>query len=237
MDFTWKGQTASGMGLCVTALPPIQAATRRDEAHTVPHRSGKLHIQDGSLDELIKPVQCYLPYEQGAAVAPLRAIMAWLQGRGRVSFSDDPGREYEARIISQIDFGQWVTGYEDREFAVFFECEPWAYHTQNIGDITLTASGQQITNPGRAEAAPLLAVTGSGDAALMVGAEILTLSGLDGTIYLDCDIEEAYAVEGGIPVSRNEKMSGEFPRIPPGLSAVSWTGGVTQVVVTPRWRD
>ncbi len=237
MDFTWKGAAASSKGICVTALPPLQAAARRDEAHNVPHRSGKLHIQDGSLDEVIKPVQCYLPYEQGATVSALRDIMDWLSGSGRVSFSDDPNREYEARIISEVAYSQWVTGYADREFTVYFECAPWAYHTQGIGNITVTTSGGQITNPGKAASAPLLAVTGSGSAALMVGGEIISLSGLDGTLYIDCEYEEAYSEENSLRVSRNDRMSGEFPKIPPGISLVSWSGGISQVVVTPRWRD
>lgn len=236
MDFTWNGQTASGKGICVTSLPPIQRAGKRDEPFTIPFRSGNLHIQDGSYDEVIKQVGCYLPYEQGVTVAELRAIRSWLSGSGRVSFSDDAGREYQAHIISQIDFAQWVTGYDDREFTVYFECVPYAYHT-GVADITVTASGTTVSNPGTAEARPLLAVTGSGDVTLMAGGGIVQLDGMSGTVYLDCEDEEAYAVVSGARESRNHIMSGEFPVIAPGNSLVSWTGSVTRVVITPRWRD
>jgi len=34
----------------------------------------------------------------------------------------------------------------------------------------------------------------------------------------------------------NDHMSGDFPVLKPGLNAVSWSGNVTSIVISPRWR-
>ena len=235
MDFTWNGAAASSKGVIVTALPPIQTAGKRDETHMIPYRSGRLHIQDGAYEEIVKAVSVYLPYEQGGSVAALKTLRAWLTGSGTVSFSNDPGRAYRARIVSEISWGEWVNGYEDRTAQILFECEPFAYHT-GANDITLTAA-RAVTNPGTAEAWPVIAVTGSGDITLMTGGEIITLTGLSGTVYLDSAAEECYALTNGARVSKNAMMSGEFPALKPGSSQIAWTGAVSKLVITPRWRD
>ena len=235
MDFTWNGAAASSKGVIVTALPPIQTAGKRDETHMIPYRSGRLHIQDGAYEEIVKAVSVYLPYEQGGAVTALKTLRAWLTGSGTVLFSNEPGREYRARIVSEISWGEWVNGYEDRTAQILFECEPFAYHT-GASDITLTAAGA-VSNPGTAEARPLIAVTGSGDITLMTGGEIITLTGLSGTVYLDSAAEECYALSNGARVSKNAMMSGEFPSLSPGVNQIAWTGTVTKLLITPRWRD
>lgn len=234
MDFTWNGMSAAAKGIVVTQLPPRQTAAKRDEQHVIPYRSGVLHVQDGSYDEIIKTCACYIPYEQGPSAQSLTDIRAWLAGNGSLTLSNDPGHRYNADIISQIDFNDWVQGYEDIEFQVVFECEPFGYRTDSAAFSATSAA--LITNPGTAAALPLITVTGSGDVSLMVGQEIILLEGLDGTVKLDCALQECYSESDGLITNQNALMTGEFPSIPTGSFAISWTGSAT-VTVDPRWRD
>lgn len=236
MDFTWKGIRSTAKGIEVTVLPPVVSATRRDEPHAIPYRSGSLHMQDGALEEIIKPCSVYLPYEQGRTVAALRELKAWLTGYDWVEFSNDPGRKYRGHIISQIDWTEWMAGFEDREAQIIWECEPYAYHT-DAQEITVTSSGTNVINPGTAEARPLIEITGSGQAELMIGGEIIQLDEVGGTIYLDCEAEEAYAMDGQIRINKNGVMTGDFQTLSPGSNMIAWTGSVTQLRLTPRWRD
>ncbi len=236
MDFVWKGISAESLGVYVTALPPVQTGGARDESYIIPYRDGELHVQDGTRDAMLKRVSCYLPYEQGVRVAELRTVMDWLKGRGRVSFSDDPGYEYDATIINGTDFNQWVAGFDDRVFELYFNCEPQAYFA-DVKDLTVTSSGTDIINPGKGGARPLLAVTGSGDVEITLQGQTFGLDGLSGTVYVDCRDLEAYTMSDGVRTAANSMMSGDFPVIAPGECAVSWTGSVTSVVITPRWWD
>lgn len=236
LDFVWKGVSARSLGLYVTEMPPVQTGSARDESYVIPYRDGVLHVQDGTRDPLIKRVSLYLPYEQGISVAAIRAVMEWLRGRGRVSFSDDPGHEYDAVIVNGIDYNAWVQAFDDRVCEVYFDCEPQAY-LSNVGDITVTSSGTVIRNPGAGTAKPLLAVTGSGDAQITVQGQTFSLDDLDGTVYVDCRDQEAYTLSDGARTAVNSQMSGEFPAIEPGACEISWTGDVTGVAITPRWWD
>ncbi len=98
--------------------------------------------------------------------------------------------------------------------------------------MTITTSGDTITNPGSVYSEPLITLTGSGDITLMVGTTIVELTNISGSIVLDCALKEAYK---GTALM-NDHMSGDFPVLKPGLNAVSWSGNVTRIVISPRWR-
>ena len=112
-----------------------------------------------------------------------------------------------------------------------FRCKPFWY-AAGVQDITLTASGVVVTNPGSVFSEPVITVHGSGDITLMIGMGIVELEGVDGHIMLDSALQEAYS--GAIIM--NGKMSGEFPVLKPGANAISWTGNVTGIVIRPNWR-
>ena len=106
------------------------------------------------------------------------------------------------------------------------------YDKDNVSDVTITTSGGTITNPGSVYSEPLITLTGSGDITLMVGTTIVELTGITSGIVLDCALKEAYL---GTALM-NDHMSGDFPVLKPGLNGISWSGNVTSVVISPRWR-
>lgn len=58
-----------------------------------------------------------------------------------------------------------------------------------------------------------------------------------GTIYLDCDLGEAYVLQNNTPASVNNIVSfpAELPTIPPGASTVTYSNTLTNLKITPRW--
>ena len=132
---------------------------------------------------------------------------------------------------TRASFEKILRGNPHCSFAVNFRCFPFWYK-DGVDDITVTASGTTIINPGSVYSEPVLTVMGSGDIVLTVGATIVELTGIAENIVLDCELKEAYK---GTTLM-NEHMSGDFPILVPGLNAISWTGNVTRVVVKPNWR-
>ena len=128
-------------------------------------------------------------------------------------------------------FDRILRGNPQRSFTVTFRCKPFLY-LDSSADVTVTASGTTITNPGAVDSEPLIKVYGSGDITLMVGTQIVELEDVSSQIFLDSEIQEAYKGT----TSMNSAMSGEFPKLLPGMNAISWTGNVTSIVITPRWR-
>ena len=56
-------------------------------------------------------------------------------------------------------------------------------------------------------------------------------------VYIDCEIGEAYIIQGGEPVSVNNSVSigADLPVLAPGANAVTYDNTFNSVKITPRW--
>ena len=93
-------------------------------------------------DDMILSATCFI-----SDPAQIPAIAAWLNGSGTVTFANRTGGYYKARIANQIPFEKVLRGNPHCTFAVNFRCYPFFY-ADAAADITVTASGTIITNPG-----------------------------------------------------------------------------------------
>ena len=64
-----------------------------------------------------------------------------------------------------------------------------------------------------------------------------TKSAISDPIYIDCEIGEAYIIQGGEPVSVNNSVSigADLPVLAPGANAVTFDATFNSVNITPRW--
>lgn len=134
-----------------------------------------------------------------------------------------------ARIANQIPFEKVLRGNPRCTFAVNFRCYSFFY-AEAIADITVTASGTIITNPGSVYSERILTAKGSRGITLMVRTIIVELTNISGSIVIDSAMQETYQDT----TLMNDHMNREFPVLKSGANAVSWTGTVTKVVVRPN---
>ena len=226
--FIWNGVDCRTKGIHVSELPPITIPLERSKQTNVPGRPGSLTQLEGDdvYEDMILTATCFI-----ADPAQIPAIAAWLKGKGTVTFANRTGGHYNARIANQIPFEKVLRGNPHCSFAVNFRCYPFWYQ-ENVSDVTITTSGDTVTNPGSVYSEPLITVYGSGNITLMVGTTIVELTNVSSSIVLDCALKEAYK---GTTLM-NDHMSGDFPVLKPGLNAISWSGNVTRIVIKPNWR-
>lgn len=226
--FIWKNQRSTEYGVYVLTQPPPLVPQERSVQTKVPGRPGSLTTLEGEdvYEDLMLTAECYL---RDSARIP--EIAAWLKGGGDVTFGNRLGGHYRARVANQIPFETILRGRPNVTFSVNFRCGPFWYE-DGVGNITLTQSTTTLNNPGSVYAEPVITVFGSGDISLMVNTTIVNLSGVSGSIVLDCELQEAYKNTTLL----NDHMTGDFPVLTPGQNAVSWSGSVTSVVIAPRWR-
>lgn len=225
--FEWNGTRSTDYGLYVSEQPPITRPVERVSYITVPGRSGALTKTEGAdvYDDLVLTAQCVM--KDGSRIAD---ITQWLKGSGTVEFANRQGGVYRARVSNQIPFEQVMRGRENRNCAIVFRCKPFWY-VKNEPLVTLSASGS-VTNEGSVYAEPIITVTGTGDGTLLVGGTIIELSGLSGTMTIDTELMEAYRGDESL----NAHMSGDYPRLEPGINGISWTGGITGVTIKKNTR-
>ena len=226
--FIWNGTDCRDYGIHVTEQPPITIPSERSTQTNVPGRPGSLTQLEGEdvYDDLLLTATCFI-----SDPTQIPAIATWLKGAGTVTFANRTGGYYKARIANQISFEKVLRGNPHCSFAVNFLCYPFWYQ-ENVSDVTITTSGNTITNPGSVYSEPLITVYGSGNITLMVGTTIVELTNISSSIVLDCALKEAYK---GTTLMNNH-MSGDFPVLKPGLNAISWSGNVTSIIMKPNWR-
>ena len=225
--FEWNGVRSTDLGIRVTELPPITLPAERVSFVDVPGRAGSLAVAEDEdvYEDLLLTATCVVQNMER-----LDEVAAYLKGSGRVSFANREGGFYYARIVNQIPFETILRGNPHRRFAVNFRCKPFFY-LDDSPTYTLTKM-TFLTNPGAVRAEPVITVYGSGDITLIVGMTIVELTGVNGSITLDTPRMEAYCGN----VSANMKVSGEYPMLGTGATAISWSGNVSRVTVQPNWR-
>ena len=226
--FEWNGVRCTEYGIHVLEQPPLTIPNERVTYTDIPGRPGSLTTLEGDdvYEDVTLTAKCMI-----ADPAAIPAIAGWLKGGGKVTFASREGGFYHARIINQIPFEKILRGNPHCSFSVNFRCKPFWY--ANLGEpVTLTAASNVLFNPGSAYSEPIITVNGSGDITLIINEEFVELTGIDESITLNSEIQEAYC--GGTLM--NERMDGEFPMLKPGNNLISWTGEVTSLVIQPNWR-
>ena len=127
------------------------------------------------------------------------------------------------------------TGFLNRsgEITLEFDCKPQRYLKQGEFPIAVQ-NGQTIGNQWM-PALPLIRVAGTGNGSLTVGSSTFTISDMPGGIMLDSETQDAYWGAPATNLNNNVKVSGGYPVLQAGETAVSFSGDITAVQITPRW--
>ena len=226
-EITFKGTTASSKSVTVLKYPEIVKPTLRVETVKVPGRDGELTLSGmPSYEAMVLECECMVP-----SVDKISAAAAWLTGRGDLVLGNDPDYAYDAQVIDEIRFEKILRGHAHRRFTVPFLCQPLKKKATTEPNIELTAPGT-VVNIGHVPSRPLIKIEGSGNVVLAVGAYSLSITDISTSILIDSDLGMATAGT----VNESYKVSGEWPLLVVGNNAVGWTGAVTKVTITPRWR-
>ena len=226
-EITFKGTTASSKSVTVLKYPEIVKPTLRVETVKVPGRDGELTLSGmPSYEAMVLECECMVP-----SVDKISAAAAWLTGRGDLVLGNDPTYAYDAQVIDEIRFEKILRGHAHRRFTVPFLCQPLKKKATTEPNIELTAPGM-VVNIGHVPSRPLIKIEGSGNVVLAVGAYSLSITDINTSILIDSDL--GMATNG--TVNESYKVSGEWPLLVVGNNAVGWTGTVSKVTITPRWR-
>ncbi|RXI57409.1 distal tail protein Dit [Clostridium tetani] len=160
-----------------------------------------------------------------------RMIKMWLLNveNNKLSFSDDEVF-YKVKNIKfdeeGIERGLRTLG----KFTVTFVCDPFSYLDSEL--ITITKNNFIIYNEGTFESQPYMKIFATGDIILNINDEVIKLENIIDYIELDSEIMECYKEHQNC----NNKIIGEFPILKVGENKISWTGNVSKIEITPRWR-
>lgn len=225
--FVFNGIDSRAMGVHVVKYPPIMRAAERVKYVALPGRAGDLTQKEGEA--------VFDAYNRGIEISnakgfSLDRVRKWLRGRGTMIVGNEPQYMYQVDLGAQCQFDRIIKGVWGG--TLMMHCQPFKQAVPAAAPITLTTSGSTVYNPGDVPAAPLVTITGSGAVTLTLGGKTLSITGAASGWQVDYDLKWVLDPLGA---PQWNAASGDFGRLPPGSSAVSWTGSVTKIEILPRW--
>lgn len=162
-------------------------------------------------------------------------VAEWLKndvGWHTLRLSSVDGYEYTAMLQAGFDVEQTL-----RQFGrtvLTFRVKPYKRSISQSG-VTFTSSTTLI-NPEKRKAKPLIEVQGEGDITIQNnGSDWLVLKAVDGRLTVDSELMSVY--KDNLP--QFDKMASHlrplFPVLHEGNNALTATGNITSIAITPRW--
>ena len=230
--FIWKNADCRSKGIIMSGPAPIIRAEERVKHVEIPGRSGDLTETEGQ--------DIYNSYIQTATILVkggfrVREVFAWLRGSGFVTFSGEPDRKQEARIIGAVTLNKhsynidWWTG------ECQFYCQPLKEVLHESKE-TVTSAGSHISNNGDVTARPLWKLTPSASTATIVtGGKTFSLTGLTSGTPVLIDSAAMEVTDTGRTTLLTKNSTGDFPVLSCGSNMITGSGW-SAIEITKRER-
>ena len=230
--FIWNNIDCRSMGIIMRGPAAIVRPEERVQHVEIPGRSGDLTELEGE--------NIYNSYIQTVSISVrggfrTREVYKWLRGSGYVTFSGEPDRKQEARIIGAITLNRVSRNLDNWAGEVQFYCQPLK---QLLTEDTkqITGSGSAVQNNGDVESRPRIKATASGTSMVITAggnslAIINLTSGQD--YYIDSEIMEVYNSDRSALLTKDSL--GDFPVLKPGNNVITGSGW-SKLVIERRER-
>ena len=221
----FKDKSTHDFPLLVTEVGRRQKAAEQIEQFEVPYRNGALTIRSDRYDSYKRKMKMMCTDTDA-----IGGINEWLDGHSILRTDLDNGGFFIADVISGLDNGKYLRDIDT--FSVEFSVEPFFY--LDSGEIMITSTAAfSLINPGNIYSQPLITVYGSGDITLNINSQFVQLTGVETSITMDSKLALCYRDT----LNMGAKMTGEYILMDTGTNNIEWTGSVTKIEITPRWRE
>ena len=230
--FIWNNIDCRSMGIIMRGPAAIVRPEERVQHVEIPGRSGDLTELEGE--------NIYNSYIQTVSFSVrggyrVREVYKWLRGSGFVTFSGEPDRKQEARIIGAVTLNRVSRNLDNWAGECQFYCQPLK---QLLTDspVQITSSGSAVQNTGDVESRPRIKATASGSSMVITAggnslAIINLTSGQD--YYIDSEIMEVYNSDRSALLTKDSL--GDFPTLQPGSNTITGSGW-SKLVIERRER-
>lgn len=229
----YNGKSSDDLGVVVERYPARIMPERKRETVDIPGRNGALYFGEAAFYNVRQTYDIYIRATVTKVPRAARAVAEWLyktDGYTRLEDDYDLDTYREAAYIGPLEVENMLNRYG--RATLEFDCKPQRWLKAGETQIQLQSSGTVIENPTPFPARPLLYVAGSGAATVTFGGRTLQISNLPGSLYLDCEQQAAYY--GTTNYNSRITAADGYPTLTAGHNAMTWTGGITAVTLTPR---
>lgn len=217
--FIYKNINSRDMGISILKLPPRVKPERRGEMITIPGRDGFLFESEDAYNGKTLEIECtFLPPDNlsDAQIDELvMSIIVWLDGSGKLIFSDYLNYYYEATIVNAIPIERLFKRY--RRFIIEFEVQPFSKKTEVTEIETRTVGTHNISVGSYYDVKPITSINASGNVDIRINNQSMRLINLDREIIIDSEFMNVIDTNGN---NMNNHIVGEFPILKPGSNEI-----------------
>ena len=216
--FVWKGEDSRNKGIIMRHAAPIIRPEERVQHVTIPGMSGDLTQIEGEdiYNSYIQTVEISV---KSAAMVP--TVYKWLRGSGYVTFSAEPSRRQQARVIGAVTLQKVSRNMDHWAGTVQFYCQPLKEPSSD-GMIMITSAGT-VSNNGDVVSHPMFIVTPSSTTVtITVNGKTLVLTNVSGTRRVDCLTKEVSNTDQTELYTQHS--AGAFPVFNVGSNTVGGSG-------------
>ena len=217
-------------GLQPLKLPKPERAAKRYTEYTIAGRSGKLHVDDGSYEEIEKSISfmCAEKYVETATI--------WLSQITEICTSAEPDRVFSVTPGVTIKTATTTPGLF--EFSVSFKCYPLSKDFEPI-TYEIIDTDFNLQNPSQITAYPSFEIFGSGTITIQVGDQVITLTDVDGRVIVEGGETLVCYDNSGSALSRMSLSPATdvgFPQIAGNAIVHIIQTGADRILISPNWR-
>lgn len=224
---TFDGISSKDFGVYINGNQTYNAPARSREVINVPGRNGALLIDNGRYENVDLTYHAFIYRDFSTNIEGLRNYLLSKTTYKRLEDTYHP-KEFRMGIYKgdfKSDVVEWL---EAGEFDLLFDCKPQRF--LKSGEVVTEFAGNgHILNETDQIAKPLLRVYGTGTFA--INGSTMAISAANVYTDIDCELMDAYKGT----TNCNGNISGSFPALAPGENAVTISGSITKIEITPRW--
>lgn len=229
----YNGHSSTDFGLRLLDNQMVWKSPPRVRTLTqVPNLSGDRVYSEDRYENVVESFPFAIQQTVSSLFVQRTHVSDWLQPVSdyqRLEFSELEGYYLMAVPSSNGDMTREASWRG--KLTLDFSCQPWAYRVG--GDQYVTAP--VLINREVFASRPLMHAAGSGSGTITVNGTDYTVNDLDGDVWVDSEVQEAYDADG----KRHSSIvlpNYDFPVLTPGENTISFSGGITSLEVMPRWR-
>jgi len=230
---TYDGKSSNDYHIIVEHYPSYTVPKRSITKVSVPGRNGDLLIDNGNYENVTVEYDIALDgHSVGFAEAFKKAGQFLSTGSYyRLEDSYDDTVYRMAYVSNELEFKNYL--HKMGRGTLKFDCMPFRWYKSGETAVSIE-SGGYINNNYACSSLPLIKVTGTSAGVLTIGSYVVTINQLDDYLYIDCEDENVYRERYE---NRNSYINRcVYPQLIAGNNTVTFTGGITGVEITPRWR-
>lgn len=247
-EITYAGNKSSDHGLVIERFPLLNRPSRKYEKVSVPGRNGDIYFKQDAWNNYTQEYEVWSGSRNAAAPDLWTNIFKWLYPEERGTTVEDILNlevngyhqlidTYEPNTIRLAQFNE-ETEVENSwnnfgKSIIRFDCRPERFTADAFDWIDI--SNNSILNETARTAKPCLKVYGSGSGTVYCNGTTITISDIPQYIYIDSDSQNCFKEISDANLNSLVSLSNGFPVLSAGDNSISWSGGVTNVEVMPRW--